>query len=77
MILCFEISHGRYLNDTGKRFEKLIRIFKIEDETNEIPSKKKDETNTVDINDKLQLSKIEKEKVILISDDDRNTYKEK
>jgi hypothetical protein len=43
---------------------------------NEISSERKDETNTVDINDKLLLNKIEKKKIILISDD-RNTYKEK
>jgi hypothetical protein len=57
MIMCFEITYGRHLNDTGEMF--------------------KEADNTVDINNKLQLSKIEKEKVILISDDDRDTYKEK
>jgi hypothetical protein len=54
-----------------------VDIIEIEDETNEIPSERKDETNIVDINDKLQLNKFEKEKIIHISNDDRNTYKEK
>jgi hypothetical protein len=90
MIQCFEITYGRYLNDTGEMFkeanennEVLIHrektpthIIEIEDEPNEILLVRKNERNIVDINDKLQLSKIEKEKVIHISDD-RNTYKEK
>jgi hypothetical protein len=54
-----------------------MHIKEIEDETPEIPWERIDESNTVDINDKLQFSKIEKEKIILISDDDRNTYKKK
>jgi hypothetical protein len=49
----------------------------IEDETNETTSERKDETNIVDVNDKFQLNNIEKEKVILISDNDRNIYREK
>jgi hypothetical protein len=48
---------------------------KIEDETNEISSERKDEINIVDVNDKLQLNKIEKEKVIVINDDNRYSYK--
>jgi hypothetical protein len=50
-------------------------LIEIEDETNETTSERKDEINIVDVNDKLQLN-IEKEKVILISDD-RDTFKEK
>jgi hypothetical protein len=38
-------------------------------------SERKGEINIVDANDKLQLNKIENENVILISDNDRNTYK--
>jgi hypothetical protein len=59
------------------REKTLIHIIEIEDETSEISSERIDEINTVDINDKLQLSKIEKEKIILISDDDGDIYKEK
>jgi NADH:ubiquinone oxidoreductase subunit C len=54
-----------------------VHIIEIEDETNETSSKRKDEINIVDVNDKLQLNNIEKEKVILISDNDRDIYKEK
>jgi hypothetical protein len=92
MIICFEITYGRYLNDTGEMFKEadenhevfiprektqVNNLIEIEDETNEIQSERKDETDTIDINDKLQLSKIEKENAILINDDDRNAYKEK
>jgi hypothetical protein len=73
MIINFEIGYGRYLNDTGKKFREAdvnhevlipqektpIPIIEIEDETLEIPSERIDESNTVDINDMLQLSKIE------------------
>jgi hypothetical protein len=41
---------------------------------NETISERKDEINTVDINYKLQLNKIEKENVIAINYDDRNIY---
>jgi hypothetical protein len=91
MVMCFEISYERYLKDSPPMFKEAdendevlipreqtpIRIIEIEDEMNKTSSERKDESNTVDINDKLQLNKIEKEKIILISDDDRYTYKEK
>jgi hypothetical protein len=89
MILCLEITYGRFLKDTKKMFRdfeekhdvaisrKLTpeHVIKIEDKTDETSSERKDEINTIDINNKLQLNNIKKEKVIFISDDDRNTYK--
>jgi hypothetical protein len=91
MIICFEITYGRYLKDSMVMFKEVdendkvfipqeqtpVYIIEIEVETNETSSEKKDEINIVDFNDKLQLSSIEKEKVILISDNDRDIYKEK
>jgi hypothetical protein len=74
MIQCFEITYGRYLSDTGEMFKEAdknhklliprqvtpVHIIEIEDETPEIKLERINETNTVDINDMLQLSKIEK-----------------
>jgi hypothetical protein len=37
-------------------------LIEIEDETNETTSERKDEINIVDVNDKLQLKRFEKEK---------------
>jgi hypothetical protein len=67
MIQCFEITYGRYLSDTGEIFKEAdenhkllipreitpVHIIDIEDETPETSSEKKNETNTVDINDML------------------------
>jgi hypothetical protein len=91
MIICFEITYGRYVKDSGVMFREAyendkvlipreqtpVHIIEIEDGTNETSSERKDEINIVDVNDKLQLNNIEKEKVILISDNDRDIYKEK
>jgi hypothetical protein len=92
MIICFEITFGRYLKDSALMFKEadeknevaiprqqtpVHELIEIEDETNEAPSERKDEINIVDVNNKLQLNNIEKEKVILISDDDRDIYKKK
>jgi hypothetical protein len=52
-----------------------VYVIEIEDQTNETSPERKSEINTVDVNDKLQLNKIEMEKVIVINSDDRNTYK--
>jgi hypothetical protein len=73
MIACFEITSGRCFNDTAEMFEEAdekhevgvpreqtpVHVIEIEYEINEISSLRKDEINTVDVNDKLQLSKIE------------------
>jgi hypothetical protein len=91
MIIRFEITYGRYLKDSAAMFgeadenDKIlipreqtpVHIIEIEDETNETSSERKNEINMVDVNDKLQLNNIEKEKVILISDNDRDIYKKK
>jgi hypothetical protein len=92
MIICFEITYGRYLKDSAVMFKEadeknevaiprqktpVYDLIEIEDETNEVASERKDEINIVDVNNKLQLNDIEKEKVIVISDDDRDIYKEK
>jgi hypothetical protein len=92
MIICFEITYGRYLKDSATMFKEADEknevaiprqitpvhdLIEIEDETNEVPSERKDVINIVDVNNKLQLNNIEKEKVIVISDDDRDIYKEK
>jgi hypothetical protein len=68
MILCFEITYGRYLNDISKIFmeadEKhevtipgqliLIPIIEIEDETGETSLEKKGKINIVDVHYKLR-----------------------
>jgi hypothetical protein len=91
MIICFEITYGRYLKDSTAMFKEAdendkvlisreqtpVHIMEIEDKMNETSLKRKDEINIVDVNDKLQLNNIEKEKVILISDNDRDIYKAK
>jgi hypothetical protein len=92
MIICFEITYGRYLKDSALMFKEADEknevaiprqktpvhdLIEIEDEANEVPSERKDEINIVDVNNKLRLNDIEKEKVIVISDDDRDIYKEK
>jgi hypothetical protein len=92
MIICFKITYGRYLKDSMAMFKeadennkvatlrqqtRVHDLIELEDETNEITSERKDEINIVDVNNKLQLNDIEKEKVVVISDDDRDIYKEK
>jgi hypothetical protein len=92
MIICFEITYGRYLKDSAGMFKEADEklevaiprqktpvqdLIEIEDETNVLPSERKEVINIVDVNNKLQLNDIEKEKVIIISDDDRDIYREK
>jgi hypothetical protein len=84
MIIYFEITYGRYLNNIAKMFREanekhevaiprqstLEHVIEIKDEMNETSSERKGKINTVDVNDKLKLNKIEKKNVILINDDD-------
>jgi aspartate carbamoyltransferase catalytic subunit len=76
MILGFEITYGRYLNDSVKIFREVDEkhevviprqlspehFIEIEDKTNEISSERKGEINIVDVNYKLELNETEKEK---------------
>jgi hypothetical protein len=83
MILCLEIIYGRYLNNIANMFREAdekhevsiprkstpVHVIKIEDETNERSSERKNEINIINVNDKLELNKIENEKIIVINDD--------
>jgi NAD(P)H-nitrite reductase large subunit len=52
-----------------------VHVIEIEDKTNETLSERKSEINGIDVNDKSELNNIENENVIVINNDDRNTYK--